>query len=106
MNYAVIDFSGRQYKVEPNKELIVDKLDLDENKKLTIDKVLLIKDGKKVIVGQPTIEKAKITAKVLSHFKGDKIRVAKFRPKTRYRKVKGFRPHLTKIKVEKIIFKE
>ncbi len=102
MDYAIIDFSGHQYKVEPNQELIVDKINLDENKKLTIDKVLLIKNGKKVIIGKPTIEKAKITVKVLSHFKGDKIRVAKFRPKTRYRKVKGFRPLLTKIKIEKI----
>lgn len=99
MDYAVIDFKGHQYQVQPDEELIVDRLDLDEDKEFEIDKVLLIKNGKKVKLGQPVVEKSKVTAKVLEHFKGDKIRVAKFRPKTRYRRVKGFRPYLTKIRI-------
>ncbi len=102
MDYAVIDLKGHQYQVKPGEELTVDKIDLDKDKKFNIDKVLLVKKGKKVSVGQPIVDNAVVKAKVIDHFKGDKIRVAKFRAKTRYRRVKGFRPYLTKIKIENI----
>ncbi len=105
MDYAIIDFKGHQYQVKPNQELIVDRLDVDADKEITIDQVLLIKDGKNVSIGQPTVANAKVTAQVIEHFKGDKIRVSKFRAKTRYRRVKGFRPYLTKIKVKDISVK-
>ncbi len=102
MDYAIIDLKGHQYQVKPGEELTVDRIDLDKNKKFDIDKVLLVKQGKKITIGQPTVDKTVVKAKVLDHFKGDKIRVAKFRAKTRYRKVKGFRPYMTKIKIEDI----
>lgn len=102
MDYAVIDFQGHQYQVKPDQELIVDRLDEKENKEIKIDKVLLVKDGKKVAIGKPTISKAEVIAEVLEHYKGDKIRVAKFKAKNKYRRVKGFRPHFTKVKIKDI----
>jgi len=102
MDYVIVNFKGHQYQIRPNQELIVDRLDVKAEKEFTIDQVLLIKDGKKVSIGQPTVSDAKVTAEVIEHFKGEKIRVSKFRPKTRYRRVKGFRPFLTKIKVKDI----
>ncbi len=105
MNYAVIDFQGHQYQIKPDQELVVDRLDEEEKKEIKINKVLLIKNGKKVIIGKPTINKAEVIAKILEHYKGDKIRVAKFKAKNKYRKVMGFRPQLTKIKIKDIKLK-
>jgi large subunit ribosomal protein L21 len=102
MDYAIINLKGHQYQIKPNQDLIVDRLDTKVDQEITIDQVLLVKDGKKISIGQPVVSNAKVTAQVVEHFKGDKIRVSKFRPKTRYRRVKGFRPYLTKIKVKDI----
>lgn len=102
MDYAVISFKGHQYQVQSNQELVVDRLDIEKGKEFNIDNVLLIKKDDKVVLGEPTINNANVIAEVLEHFKGDKIRVTKFKPKTRYRRVKGFRPYLTKIKIIKL----
>lgn len=67
MDYAIIDFQGHQYQVKPNQELVVDRLDKEENKKITIDNVLLIKNGKKVLIGQPTVEDSSVKAKIIKH---------------------------------------
>lgn len=99
MDYAVIDFKGHQYQVRPDQELVVDRLDAAEDEKFNINKVLLIKDGDQVSIGKPLVEKANVVAQVLEHYKGDKIRVTKFKAKSKYRRVIGFRPHLTKIKI-------
>jgi len=102
--YAVIDFQGHQYQVSPGEEIVVDRLDQKEGASVEIDSVLLLVDGEKVSVGEPLVVGVKVVAKVLEHFKGKKIRVAKYRAKSRYRRVKGFRPQLTRLKIEKIIY--
>jgi len=63
---------------------------------------LLLVDGEKANIGQPLIKNAQVKAKILDQFKGKKIRVATYKAKSRYRRVKGSRPQLTKIKIEKI----
>ncbi len=103
--YAIIDFQGHQYQVGQDQEVIVDRLEQKEGDKIEIDSVLLLVDGDKVLIGEPTIEGAKVVAKVVEHFKGKKIRVAKYRAKSRYRRVKGFRPQLTRLKIEKIVYR-
>jgi len=103
--YAVIATQGHQYIVQEGLELTLDRFpDAKEGDKLTFDNVYCVfdKDGKKVSVGKPTVKGAKVTAKVLSHSKGDKTRVLKFQGKKRYQRVKGFRPHQTVISIEKI----
>lgn len=102
MKYAVIRLAGHQYKVEQGQELVVDKLEFEKDKEFEIPEVLLVVDENKVEIGQPLVKKTKIKAKVLEHLKGEKIRVARFRAKSRYRRVKGFRPLLTKIKIGEV----
>ena len=102
MSYAVIQLQGKQYKVQAGDELVVNKLDLEVGKTLEISDVLLMVDGKKVKLGQPFVKDAKVKLEVLEHGKGEKIRVAKYKAKSRYRKVKGHRQHLTKLKVLKL----
>lgn len=101
MNYAVIQTGGKQYKVEKGTTLVVDKLnDLKEGANTTFDQVLLVVDEGKVTLGKPFVAGAVVTAKVVSEdFKGEKVRVAKFLAKSRYRKVMGHRSRLSKVEV-------
>ncbi|HUV42403.1 MAG TPA: 50S ribosomal protein L21 [Patescibacteria group bacterium] len=102
MKYAVIEINNRQHKVTEGEELAVDKLEGKKGEKLTFDKVLLLIDEKKRFIGQPLVKGAKVTAEIIEQFKDKKIRVATYKAKSRYRKVKGHRSQLTKIKINKI----
>jgi large subunit ribosomal protein L21 len=102
MNYAVIKTGGKQYKVQIGSVIEVDKLDVDPESSLKFDQVLLIASDGAYQVGMPIIAGASVTGQVLEQKKGEKIRVAKFKAKARYRKVIGHRQLLTKIKIEKI----
>lgn len=105
MKYAVVKIGGNQYRVAEGDELLVDRLDIKEEKDFKIEKVLLTVDGDQVGIGIPLVEDASVLASVVSHAKGEKIRVAKFKAKSRYRKTRGFRAHLTLIKIGKISWK-
>jgi large subunit ribosomal protein L21 len=102
MKYAVFKFQGHQFKVKKGDEVDLDKLGLEEGKKIKFADVLLLVDDEKVAIGQPVLPGVVVEAKVLANFKGKKIRVATFKAKSRYRRVKGFRAQLTKVKIEKI----
>ena len=102
MTYAIVQLQGKQYKVSPKDQLVVDKLDLDVGKSLKTNDVLLVHEDKKTQIGTPFVKGVEVEFKVLEQGKGEKIRVAKYRAKSRYRKVKGHRQHLTKLEVVKI----
>ena len=98
IKYAVIRFSGHQYKVTEGQEILLDRL-LDKKAE---PEVLLVADGGKIKVGTPKVAGAKITFKLLGEEKGEKIDVYKYKAKSRYRKHIGFRPLYTRVKIEKI----
>jgi large subunit ribosomal protein L21 len=100
--YAIIQLLGKQYKVAKGDTLVVDRLPDAEKKKFDVTDVLLVADGAKITVGQPTIAKAKVTLMVQSHDRADKIRVATYKAKSRHRKVKGHRQFQSTVLVEKI----
>lgn len=102
MKYAVIVQSGKQYKVKPGDIIEVDRLEAAQATKIVLPEVLLYVNEDKVEIGTPFVKEVTIAAKVLEHKKGEKIRVAKFKAKARYRKVIGFRPYLTKLQIETI----
>ena len=87
--------------VSPGQELLID-YQISKTPKLSFDQVFLIVDNDQIVVGQPTVPKAIIEAEVVGQIKGKKIRVANFKAKSRFRKVRGFRPKYTKIKISKI----
>jgi len=99
MKYAVIQLAGKQYKVTEGDELEINSLEEKEDAEIKISDVLLVADGAALTVGSPLIKDAVVTVKVLSHQKGEKIRVAKYKAKSRYRKVHGHKQHLTTVKV-------
>jgi len=100
--WAIVSINGVQHQVNLNDEVIADRLEGKKGKKLAFDQVLLVVDGAKITIGQPTIKGASVKAEIIEQFKGKKIRVATYKAKSRYRRVKGFRPHLTRLKITQI----
>jgi large subunit ribosomal protein L21 len=98
---AVVTSGGKQYLVSENDEIVVQKLDGKANESISLDVLALLNTEKNTIqLGAPALSK-KVSATIVEQGKGEKVRVAKFRAKVRYRKVTGFRPQLTKIKIGK-----
>ena len=93
--YAVVDSGGKQYRVEPGRTLVIDRLDAEAGATVTFDRVLLIGHDEGVTVGTPTVRGASVRGTVLEHGRGPKIIVFRFRPKAHYRRRTGHRsgPH-------------
>jgi len=104
MTYAVVQLQGKQFIVEEGDELVVDKMPEADSATYNISDVLLIKDEKQTLIGEPTILKAKVTATIKDHHLGKKIRVAKYKAKSRYRKVRGHRQSHTTLIIKKISY--
>ena len=102
MEYAIVKTGGKQYKVSQGSVLEVDRLNSQKDKEIILDNVLLwVCDGQ-VKIGKPYLSNVKIKTRVIDNIKGDKIRVAKFKAKARYRRVMGFRPHITRLEIKSI----
>ncbi len=101
MKYAVIKTGGKQYKVSEGDVIEVDRLPKEKGK-LTFEDVLLLVSQQSIKIGKPTVSGEKVEATLVENFKGDKIRVSKYKAKVRYRRVTGFRPFLSRVKIEKI----
>lgn len=97
--FAIVQIGGKQFSVSPGDILTVEHLDTAVGKTLTFDRVMLTNDGKATQVGTPIVEGVTVTAKILSHQKGEKIEVRRFKSKVRYRKHIGFRPHETTLSI-------
>lgn len=102
MEYAVIKASGKQHKISEGDILTLDRQDFAGKKSIVFDEVLLVANGTDVKIGNPTVKNAVVEASFVEDKKGDKLRVSKFKAKSRYRKTIGFRPLLTVVKIEKI----
>ena len=99
---AIVKISGKQFKVEKDTKLFVDRLDVKEGDKVTFDNVLLLDNGSKVILGKPTVKDAIVEAKVLKHLKDDKVIVFKKKRRKGYKVKNGHRQALTEIIIEKV----
>jgi len=100
--YAVIETGGKQYRVEKDNVLFIEKLHAEEGEAVTFDKVLLVNKDGEVKVGAPYVEGAKVTGKVVKHGKGKKIIVFKYKPKKNYKRKKGHRQPFTQVVIENI----
>ena len=100
--YAIVEIAGQQFKVEKDQQIYVHRLDIKEGSKSDFEKVLLIDNGGKITVGAPVISGAKVTAKVLSHLKGDKVIVFKKKRRKGYKVKNGHRQFLTKLEILQI----
>jgi large subunit ribosomal protein L21 len=103
--YAVVDLQGHQYIVSEKDEIVVDNVDLAQWKSLVADKVLAIFDdkGDSVKVWTPYIDGASVEFNVGQTQKWEKVSILKFKRKTRYARLRGFRPLQTVLTVKKIV---
>jgi large subunit ribosomal protein L21 len=101
--YAVIKTGGKQYTVKEGETLKVEKLALEPGSSVELE-VLLVSDeeAKAIKIGAPTVSGAKVSAKVVEHGRSDKIRIVKYKPKSRYKRVAGHRQPYTKVSIESI----
>ena len=99
---AIVEISGKQFKVEKDTKLFVNRLDAKEGDKVTFDNVLLLDNGSKVTVGTPTVKGASIQAKILQHVKDNKVIVFKKKRRKGYKVKNGHRQALTEILIEKV----
>ena len=100
--YAIVDIAGQQFKVEKDQKVFVHRLDGEEGAQVSFDQVLLVDNDGKIKVGVPTVKGAKVSAKILSHIRGDKVLVFKKKRRKGYQKLNGHRQDLTQILVEEI----
>ncbi|KUK83806.1 MAG: ribosomal protein L21 [Microgenomates bacterium 39_6] len=99
--FAIVEIAGHQYQVEKNDEILVSNLNGKAGKKIKLDKVLLFANGK-VEIGQPYLKNKTVEAEIIENLKGEKVKIATYKAKSRYRRRKGFRPLLTKLKIKEI----
>jgi len=101
--YAIVQTGGKQYKVSPGETIDVAHLPATEGSTIELDQVLLVAGGKKVRLGTPTVKGAKVIAEVIGDGKGEKVIVFKYKPKVRYRRMKGQRQSYTRLAIKEIV---
>ena len=101
--YAIVEISGKQFKVEKKQKLFVNRLDVAEGKKISFDSVLMVNDGSKSSVGTPNVSGVQVDAKVLKHLKSDKVIVFKKKRRKGYKVRNGHRQAITEIEISDII---
>ena len=100
--YAIVEISGKQFKVEKNKFIYTDKILPKTGKKVEFNNVLFISDKGKAKIGKPAIKGSKVTGEVLTQFKDDKVTVFKKKRRKGYKVKNGHRQQMTKILIKDI----
>lgn len=103
--YAIVDISGKQFKVTKDQSIFVPKLEGEAGASVTFDQVLLVDNDGKVKVGTPQVKGAKVSGKILEHVKDDKVLVFKKKRRKGYKKLNGHRQPYTRIQIEEITSK-
>lgn len=97
--YAVIRTGGKQYRVAEGETLKVEKLEAAAGASIELNDVLLIANGEDVKVGAPVVDGARVTAEVVSHGRGAKVKIIKFKRRKHHRKQMGHRQWFTELKI-------
>tara|TARA_B100001094_G_scaffold330179_1_gene394772 strand:+ start:199 stop:510 length:312 start_codon:yes stop_codon:yes gene_type:complete len=97
--YAVFQSGGKQHRVVEGQILRLEKIDVETGSDIEFDQVLLIADDKRVEVGAPYVSGGKVVATVVSHGRGDKVKIVKFRRRKHSRKQMGHRQWFTEVKI-------
>ena len=101
--YAVIRTGGKQYSVAPGESVEVEKLPGNIGETIQLTDVLLVSNGDVVRVGTPTVTGATVSAKITGQYKGNKVRILRYRPKKRIRVRMGHRQFITRLQIESIL---
>lgn len=102
MTYAIIQLQGKQYKVAQGDSFDVDRLETKAGETLVVTDVMLVNKEGIISLGSPIIKGASVSLTVKEELKGEKIRVFKYKSKSRYRKTRGHRQALSRVSVDAI----
>ena len=97
--YAVFQSGGKQYRVSEGQTVRLEKLEVEAGATVEFDSVLLVANGEDVKIGAPQVEGGKVTAEVVTHGRGDKVKIVKFRRRKHSRKQAGHRQWFTEVKI-------
>lgn len=97
--YAVIKSGGKQHRVVEGETLRLEKLDVATGDNIDFEEVLMIGEGADVKIGKPLVEGGKVSAEVVAHGRGDKVKIVKFRRRKHSRKQQGHRQWYTEVKI-------
>jgi len=100
--YAIVDIAGQQYKVQKDQKIFVHRLEGEEGSKIDFDKILLIEDDGKIQVGNPVIANTVVRATILSHLRGDTVKVFKKKRRKGYQKLNGHRQYFSQVIINSI----
>ena len=100
--YAVIKTGGKQYRVAAGEKIKVEQIPADVGAEITLDQVLMVGEGESVKIGTPIIAGATVTAKVIAHGRGPKVKIFKMRRRKHYQKHQGHRQNYTEIQISGI----
>jgi len=100
---AVILTGGKQYKVQEGDVLDIEKIGVETGRAFEFSKVLLIADGDKVMIGSPFLPNAGVRAEVMEHRKGDKVLIFKKKRRKQYKRFRGHRQQLARVKITDIL---
>ena len=100
--FAVIRTGGKQYRVSTGEKLKVEQIPADIGQEIILDQVLMVGSGDAVKVGAPLVAGANVTAKVVAHGRGEKVRIFKMRRRKHYQKHQGHRQNYTEIEISAI----
>jgi len=97
--YAVFKTGGKQYRATTGDVLKVEKIEAEKGATLELDQVLMVGEGEDVKIGAPFLEGGKVTAKVLDHGRGEKIKIIKFKRRKHHMKRMGHRQYFTQLEI-------
>lgn len=101
--YAVIETGGKQYRVSPGQELLIEKLPVAEGAEYTFDHLLMVVDDNgQPVIGQPYLSGVSAVGTIVQQERGEKILVFKYKAKSNYRRRQGHRQYLTRVRIERI----
>ena len=101
--YAIIKSGGKQYRVKAGEQVRVEALAAEVGSTVSLEEVLLVGTGDGVKVGAPLVSGAKIKATVVSHGRGDKVKIFKLRRRKHYIKNQGHRQNYTEVRIDDIV---
>ena len=100
--YAVVKTGGKQYRVVAGDKLKVEQIPADVGAEVILDQVLMVGEGESVRLGQPLLSGASVKATVVSHGRGEKVKIFKMRRRKHYQKHQGHRQNYTELSIESI----
>jgi len=97
--YAVFQSGGKQHRVAEGQTVRLEKIELAPGEAVTFDNILMVSNGEDIKIGTPYVNGGKVTAEVVTHGRGEKIKIVKFRRRKHSRSQMGHRQWFTEVKI-------